>query len=160
MPVTDEQAKAVQEVAKASGPIVGLIRDAGRTLVNSTVGAIPGDLIGAGGGDWLHEVRVRNRARLEAKTASMLDRLDKSRLTEPSPSVVRPLLEAAVDESREQIQDLWARLLANSMVDCGSRVRREFFITLKVLEPLDAAVLDLFDNPEIVNPSNPNVHRL
>jgi Abortive infection alpha len=153
-PVTDEQAKAVQEVAKASGPIVALVRDAGRFLVNSTVGAIPADLIGVAGGDWLHEVRKRNRARMEAKTAFKIESVDKSRRCEPSPSLVLPLLEAALDESREELQDQWAGLLANAMIDGGSKVRKDFFTTLKGMEPFDVAVLDLFGVQEIANSSN------
>ena len=54
-----------------------------------------------------------------------------------------PLLEAAVDESREELQALWAALLANAMVDGGRRVRRDYFEAVRQMEPLDAVVLDI-----------------
>jgi hypothetical protein len=85
---------------------------------------------------------------------------DKSRIGEPSRSVLRPLLEAAIDESREQLQDLWARMLANSMIDGGSKVRNDFFTTLKGLELLDVAVLDLFSMPEIAEFTNEQRSRM
>jgi hypothetical protein len=155
MAISDEEAKAVQEVAKASGPVVALVRDAGHALVNSTVASIPADLIGAAGGDWLHEARRRNKARMEAKTAAILESIDRARLTEPSPSVVLPLLEAAMDESREELQDLWANLLANAMIDGGFMVRRDFFVTLKAMEPIDAVVLDVFAATESDSSAEP-----
>ena len=35
-------------------------------------------------------------------------------LVEPSPSVIAPLLSAAVNEDRDILKSLWARLLANA----------------------------------------------
>jgi hypothetical protein len=53
-----------------------------------------------------------------------------------------PLLEAAVDEDREVLKDLWTKLLANA---CDpkrhTRVRLSFIDLLKKLDPLDAAIL-------------------
>jgi abortive infection alpha-like protein len=57
--------------------------------------------------------------------------------------VLIPLLQAAVDEDREELQTLWAALLENVMIDGGHRVRRSFFDVLRQLEPADAFVLDL-----------------
>ncbi len=48
---------------------------------------------------------------------------------------------AAADESREEIQDLWARLLAAAADPARSRSFRNAFIeTIKKMVPLDAAV--------------------
>ena len=100
MILSDEEAKAAQEVTKATGKAIDVAAGAGTMLVNSTVAKIATATLGLIGGDWVQEAQVRNLARLKAKTARMLDGIDQARLSEPSPSVVRPLLEAAADESR------------------------------------------------------------
>jgi len=62
---------------------------------------------------------------------------------EPSVSVVLPLLKAASDEARPELQELWAGLLASSFQpDGGQRVRRAFFDTLQKLEPPDVMLFD------------------
>ena len=139
--MSDQRAQATAETAKTAGKAIELVRDAGSYLAK-TIGDIPPDLVGLAG-DWLHEVRRRNAGRLQAKTAAILDRIDRARWTEPSPSVVVPLLEAAADESSEELGDLWAALLANAMIDNGRLIRREFFALLKAMEPIDALMLDV-----------------
>jgi hypothetical protein len=51
--------------------------------------------------------------------------------------IALPLLEAAAEESREELQDLWARLLAAAM-DPGrsGQVRRVF---IEIVKQMDAA---------------------
>ena len=59
-----------------------------------------------------------------------------------SPSLAIPLLRAAADESREQIQEIWARIIAAAMDPKRSdRVRQSFIATVSRLDPLDALVL-------------------
>ena len=67
----------------------------------------------------------------------------KGKKFEPPPlSVSVPLLEAARDESRVELQDLWASLLAAACDPARSnRYRRQFVDVVKQLEPLDALVL-------------------
>ena len=139
---SDAQAHAVTAVANATGKAIDLVGGAGAWL-DRTVGSIPANLFRVAGGDWLGEVAERNLARMRAKTARILASIDAKRITEPSPSVVLPLLTAAMDESREDLQDLWAALLANAMVDGGRRVRRDYFDAVRQMEPLDATVLDV-----------------
>jgi hypothetical protein len=140
--ITDSQAQAVTAVANTTGKAIDLVGDIGAFL-NRTVGSIPANLIRVGGGDWLNEVAVRNLARMRAKTAQILENVGRDRITEPSPSIVLPLLQTAADESREQLQDLWAALLANAVVDGGKRVRRDYFDAVRQLEPSDALLLDI-----------------
>jgi hypothetical protein len=123
--LSDKEAKAAQEVAKVTGKAIDAAAGAGTVMVNGTVGRIAAATLRLVGGDWVEEQQKRNLARMQAKTARILDGIDEARLTAPSPSVVKPLLEAAADESREELQDLWAALLANAMVDGGKRVRRD-----------------------------------
>jgi hypothetical protein len=79
------------------------------------------------------------------------------RLSEPSPSVLTPLLEAACQESRTELQDVWAALLANSMLDEGAKVRREYLDVAKKLEPTDMVVLKILQQPlPATTPLHPN----
>jgi len=137
---TDEQCRAVAKVAEMGTETVKAATKAGG-WVASIVQDVPKDLIGVMGGDWLHHARQRNLARLEANTAALLEKIAADRRTEPSPSVLVPLLTAAVDETRSELQDIWARLLANAMIDGGHKVRRDFFDTVKRMEPIDALLL-------------------
>jgi hypothetical protein len=128
-----DAAKSGVELVKATGGVGSYLADVVGSLPHNAVGLI---------GDWVDHVRQRNQARLQARTAEILSGIARERITEPSPSVVQPLLEAARNESRESLQQLWANLLANAMLDGGNRVRRDFFDVLAKMEPADAAVLD------------------
>ena len=146
MTLTDE-AHAVAEVAKTTGEIVKAAGGMGSYLAR-VVGSIPEDLSGLLVGDWLGHKRRRHVAVLEADTTRLLEGIAAERLSEPSPSILIPLLQAAVDESREELQALWAALLANAMVDDGKRVRRDYLEALRQMEPVDALVIDVISrNP-------------
>ena len=141
--MTDE-ARAVAEAAKTAGEIVKAAGGLGSYLAK-VLGSIPENVLGLAVGDWLDHKRRRHLAILEDNTARVLEEIrinHPERLTEPSPSVLIPLLQAAVDESREELQDLWASLLANAMLDGGRKVRRDYFEAVRQMEPVDALVLD------------------
>ena len=106
-------------------------------------GTVPHDLVGIAVGDRLRQRRTENAIRYQAKTVALLERVDPARISPPSPSVLIPWMTAAADEEREELRDLWAALLANAAVDGGKKVRREFFETLRQMEPFDALVLKL-----------------
>jgi Abortive infection alpha len=63
--------------------------------------------------------------------------------TEPvSPSLAIPLLRAAYDESRPELQQLWAELIAAAMdPNRSAGVRLSFITAVKQFDPLDALVL-------------------
>lgn len=55
-----------------------------------------------------------------------------------------PLLGAAQSEPREEMQELWARLLANAMDPArAENVRPEFVEMLRKLQPIDAKILTI-----------------
>jgi hypothetical protein len=140
--VSDETAKAgavaVAETAKTVGKAIDATSGFGGWL-KQTLGTIPEDLLGIAGGDWLHQQRQRNVLAMKAKTEEIRLRIGAGPPNAPSPSVVMPLLIGAADESRPELQDLWAALLASALQpDGGNRVRRAFFETLKAMEPDDA----------------------
>jgi hypothetical protein len=158
--MSGEETKAVTEVAKATGEVAklgGKAIDAVTSFggwLNKTVGTIPEDVLGIAGGDWLKEQRKRNLISLQAMTEKKIrDRLNAATLTEPSVSVVLPLLKTAADENRPELQELWAGLLASSFQsDGGQKVRRAFFETLSKMEPADARLFDAFTQKKLATP--------
>jgi hypothetical protein len=141
IPLSDEQAKAIQEVAKATGTALSLVEKAG-AYVGWVLGTLPADLVGVLGGDLLAQVRIRNLAKYAQRTEEIL-RDRGVTVPEPiSPSLAIPLLRAAADESREELQELWARLLAASMdITMRDGVRHSFIEAVKVMDLMDVRVL-------------------
>src|SRR5258708_7086372 len=123
--ISGEEAKAVQSLSGFGTTVVtevsNLARFAGRIL-----GTIPEDAVGLILGDPLHAVRTA----IAAKYDEWLDRKLRSRNVSPqpvSPSLAIPLIRAAYDESRPELQELWAQLIAAAMDPArSSRVRRSF----------------------------------
>ncbi len=139
--ITDEQSKAVAEMAKTSGEVVKAAGGLGAYL-GKVVGSIQ-DILGLVGGDWLHHKRQRHVAVLQVNTQRILEGVAPDRLTEPSPSVIIPLLQAAVDEGRPELQAMWAALMANAMLEGGRKVRRDYFDAVRRMEPVDALYLQV-----------------
>lgn len=139
--MTTEEAKAVQEVAKLGGKLVDATTGFGGWLAE-IVGDSPKNLFGLIAGDWIDHQRQRNLMYLQQKTDRIRADIGAGLPVEPAVSVVVPLLQAAADESREELQDLWAALLVSALQPNASKnVRRAFFNTLKQMEPLDALML-------------------
>jgi len=134
IPISDEQAKAIQEALKTLQGFGGFLRE--------TFGTVPQDVVGLLGGDWLKVRRAENLARILDKTQ---ERLRARRVEAPEPaslSIGLPILSAAADESRDELQDIWARLLAAAADPARAKSFRLAFIeATKRLDPLDAAVL-------------------
>lgn len=135
---TEATANAAAEAAKLGSKALDVTSDFGG-YISRTLGTIPEDALGLLGGDWLHEKRRRNLAEMKARTVEILTKTGTQEISEPSPSIVIPLLAAAADESRPELQDLWAALLATALqAGGGHRMRRAYFDTLSKMEPVDA----------------------
>lgn len=150
IPISDEQAKLGQEVLKVMGGIGGFFKDA--------LGSVPEDLVGYLGGDWLRLRRVENIARMMERTRERL-KADGVIETEPaSLTLALPILRGAADESREELQDLWARLLAASLDPSRAGcVRQGFAEVISKMDPLDARVLIFFKgNYHLLNSVSPD----
>ena len=140
IPVTEEQAKAVQKLADLGTTVVEeggqLARYIGRVL-----GTAPEDAVGLVIGDPLHAIRTAAALKYD----EWITRLHRNRGVTPepvSPSLAIPLLRAAYDETRPPLQALWAHLIAAAMdPQRANRVRRSFIDTVQRLDPLDALVL-------------------
>jgi hypothetical protein len=134
IPISDEQAKLGQE-------IVGAGRDIGGYLAG-ILGDLPKDLVGLLIGN---RVKVRRAERLAELWHKAQERLRNQGIGEPEPpslKIALPILAAAADETREEIQDLWMRLLAASMhPDQSKLVRLGFAEAVQRLDPLDARAM-------------------
>jgi hypothetical protein len=147
IPISDEQAKAMQEMAKLASKIVDASSGIGR-YVDRVLGHVPDNLVGYFGGDYLAEVRTRNAERLRADTEEIRRRRGTQERVDVSPSIAIPLVQAAIDEDRADLKDLWARLLAAAMDPARTHLVRLAFIDVaKKMDPMDAAVLRLASAP-------------
>jgi hypothetical protein len=133
-------AKATEETAKTTGKAFEIVHDAGGYLRQ-----VFGDLVinGVGWliGDWVAAKRERNFDALCRRTMEILHERDVEAPIELSPNQATELLTAAQDESREELAELWARLLANAMDPNLNSVRHSFITSVKNMDRLDAVVL-------------------
>lgn len=138
----NEEAKAVQEISKFGTRALDSTDKLGNFL-SRVFGTLPADVVGVVGGDWLHHIRIRNAAKLAQRTEEILRNRGILDQTEPmSPSVALPLIHAAQDETRQQLREMWARMLANGMDPNRRRsVRQSVIATVKSFDPLDAVIL-------------------
>jgi Abortive infection alpha len=135
-PVT---ATAVEATANATGKALEIIHDTGAYL-NRVFDDIPANVVGFIG-DWVREQRVRNLDALGRRTAKILAERDVQERIELSPNIASELLIAAQDESRDELMDLWARLLANAMDSNLKNVRHSFIDAVKKMDPQDAILV-------------------
>lgn len=124
--------------------------DKASSFIGEVIGDSVKNLAGLMGGDWLMVAREENLERLRRKSR---DRLQVRGVENPSRlsiSVAVPLLKEAADESREELADLWADLLAAAMDPTStSKVSRNMIDTVKQMEPLDVLVMS---NLDVVQP--------
>jgi hypothetical protein len=110
--------------------------------LTKTFGTIPEDLVGLLAGDWLKAIRIRNLARIFDQTRKILRTRGIDVLEPASPCISVPIMISAADESRDELQDIWARLLAAAADPARAKSFRSAFIeAAKKMDPLDAAVL-------------------
>jgi hypothetical protein len=141
-PIDPVSAKAISDAAQFGSKII----DAGTSVGRYTAGVLgnlPHDLVGIAG-DYIKHKRIKRAIELEQEYKKILRDRGVVEPSDPSPSIAIPLLEAAIDEDREGLRDLWARLLANACDPARKdRVRASFIELLKKLDPFDAQVLQI-----------------
>ena len=139
IPITDEQAKLGQEVMRA-------FSDLG-TFFKEALGSVPSDLVGYMGGDWLRFRRVENIAEMMKRTRERLATRGVKETEPASLTLALPILRGAADESRETLQDLWARLMAAALdPDRAGSVRQGVAEVISKMDSPDAVVLSAFAN--------------
>jgi hypothetical protein len=139
-----ESAKAAQEITKLGGKVVDAAQNAA-PFINRVLGRPLEDAAGLVVTDPLRAARILAQDWLARRVTNKLHErnLKDEQLKTVPPNIAVPLLEAAQDETRDELREVWARLLANAMDPArSSRVRLEFIETLKQFNPLDALVLN------------------
>ena len=119
------------------------------------------DLIGVLGGDSLSEYREKQKRRRAARneetigrTGQILNDHNVKKIAECNDEAIIDVLETAQDEGRQELRELWARLLAASLDPArATRYRREFIEIAKKLEPLDIVVLPLLAESSQLTPN-------
>ena len=142
-----EEAKAVQELAKVTGKGIGAAREFGRFLGR----VIGGSAVQAGGilEDWLtykRKVLHLQWARLYRIKVRVEEELNTRGVDGPTrpvaPKLAFPILEEAAFEDDDELQDIWARLLATAMDPNAPQIKRAYIHILKSFEPSDAVLLE------------------
>jgi hypothetical protein len=145
----DKVADAIVEASKFGGELVKAGRDAGAYL-SDVLGGLPKNLVSLFIGDRVAKARMINLARLEKRAQERITQLGTSASIEDvSPKVMIEIAAAAADETREELFELWASLLASAM---GASViaRTSFVEALKQMDPPDASTFRA-----LTMPSNP-----
>ncbi|WP_315805446.1 Abi-alpha family protein [Bradyrhizobium sp. SZCCHNS3002] len=133
IPIPDEQAKLGQEALKTLQGVGGFLKE--------TFGTTPQDIVALLGGNYLKVKRTENLIRTIDKAKKRLER-DGIKEPDASPALSIPIIVAAADESRDELQDIWAALLAAAASPEGSRRFRLKFIEIaKKLDAVDAGML-------------------
>lgn len=147
-PVT-ASARAVEESAKAGGKALEIVRDTGGYL-GRVFAEVPTDLVGVLGGAWLHEQHLRLRDRFRRHTEQILRERNVKEFIQLSPNIAADLISGAQEEARDELMELWARLLANAMDPQMNSVRGSFIDAVKKMDPIDALLLRFISEKHFV----------
>ena len=147
----DEEAKAIEEVARATGKALDLAKATGGFLDD-----LFGQTLRQFGGvaaDWARYFRYKNFLIITGKALGILQSRGLAGKPLPiPPQFALPILEGASLEAEDEIQDLWAGLIANAAdPQCRLQIRKVFIEILRGLEPLDAQILKDLSDPKIEN---------
>jgi hypothetical protein len=113
------------------------------------LGDLPKDLVFLLAGDRVKVLRAERLATLWEKAKQRLGDQGIAQPDPPSLKLALPILAAAADENRKELQDLWARLLAAAMdPKRQSFVRQSLVSTVRQTDPFDVLVFRaVIDNP-------------
>lgn len=139
----DEESKAVQEVAKATGQAIDAAREAGGFIARFVSGPLE-----QGIGifeDRLKYMRWERQVRYMQKAQEYLVDAGLVSPTRPIPlKLAIPLMQGATLEEDDDLQDRWAALLVNAAnAKFKGEVRRSYITILEQLTSLDAKILDI-----------------
>jgi Abortive infection alpha len=114
--------------------------------------------VGLLGGDWLKARRLENFARIAGKAQERLKARHVDAPEPPKLSILLPLIVAAADEEDDELQDMWARLLAAAADPARANLVRLAFVGIvKNMDPLDTLVLRELSTPP-AQPANMVAH--
>ncbi|MFO3723932.1 Abi-alpha family protein [Pseudomonas sp. HLMP] len=138
----DEQAKALQEVAKTTSQAIEAAREVGGFISKFISGSLEQGL-----GifeDKLKYLRWERSIRLAQRAEELMAQAGLTTPSRPVPlKLMLPLLQGATLEEDDDIQDRWAALLVNAANEnFDGEIRRSYTVILEQLTSLDARVLD------------------
>jgi hypothetical protein len=141
-PVT-ASAKATGELAKAAGKGIDAASGLGRFFDRIFGRAL--EEFGAALADKAQYWRASRMLRLEERYEAACEAIGRSRASKPvEPKFAFALLEAESLENDDELQDMFARLLANATTEgTGVEDRRAFVSILQEFKPLDARLLTM-----------------
>lgn len=144
-----EEEKTLQEMAKATGKAVEALRDAGSFLADVFGGSLKE--IGGTAADWARYYRYKNQLMIMDKVRQIHHERQIEGGLKPIPlEHILPIMDGASLEQNEDIQLLWANLIANATdPEYNIDIRKVFIEILRGLEPLDAQILELLSDPNI-----------
>ncbi|MGA2468981.1 MAG: DUF4393 domain-containing protein [Thermodesulfobacteriota bacterium] len=139
-----EEAKAVQEIAKTTGKFVELFEKVGAFMSKVIGGA--SEQVGGILEDWTRYYRYKNLLTIRDKVDALHHRRRIEGKTIPIPlRAAIPMLEAASLEQDTTLQDVWARLIANSMDPNFSEALHPSYIEIiKQMSSDEALILNAF----------------
>lgn len=132
---------STKAIAKAVDRGLQILGDQIGGFFGRVVGAPIENAVGLLGADYLAHARMRNLARLQQKTDELLQKRGVKKTRPVPPVIALPLFKDAADETRDELLDLWAQLLACEMDPSRGEIRQDFIETVKRLNPLDAKIL-------------------
>jgi hypothetical protein len=132
------------------------LTEKGGSYLGTVLGTLPADLVGYYFGDPVRFKRAKRLMEMEAEIREHHERWGyKGTKENLSPSLGIPLLEAASDESRERLKELWSKLVAAAMdPERKNLVRGSVIEAVKRMDPLDAIVLERIESGSL-GPANP-----
>jgi hypothetical protein len=138
--IDPDSAHAIEETAKTAGKAIDAAVQSGK-YVGEVLGDLPHDLVGLIG-DWVKHKRARRWAELSADTDRILRDRGVENREDVSPSVAIPLIAGAINEDRDVLKQLWAKLLAAAMdPNRANLVTPTLIELLKQMDPLDTLIL-------------------
>jgi len=148
-PIDADTARAIEEGFKSAQKGTEAVMKGGG-YVGAVLGDLPQDLVGYLG-DWVKHKRLRRLAELMKETQRILHERGIDDADDVSPSVAVPLIDAAINEDRDGLKELWSKLLAAAVDSRRSNLVRPSIIELlKNLDPLDARILQLWAGQALV----------
>lgn len=139
----EEESKAIQEVAKATGKGIDAVREAGGFIARYVAGPLE-EGVGILS-DRLKYVRWERQMRLMQRADEFLREVGLEAPSRAVPlKIAIPLLQAATIEDDDSLQDLFAALLVNAAnATSGVEVHRSFIEILSQITPLEARILNV-----------------
>jgi len=157
--LSDEEAKAIKEVAKLGQKSLETADKAGSYLTQTFSGAIK--IYAQAFEDNATGFRIRNRANVIRKTQDHLKKRGfETGFNEIPERNIIPLLESISLESDDEIQEVWARYISNAMdpTQISINVNRQIIEIIKRLEPVDLPILRILDLENLNEPRKDPIH--